>query len=118
GRIDGVELDPELAAEFEGLPETVSARLGGAEITGALEEIRARVRRLNRYVEERQPWQLAKDDGAAAELDRVLASLHEGLRVVTVLLAPYLPAATARLLSALGRPEVTLDDARFAGGTP
>jgi methionyl-tRNA synthetase len=118
GRIEGAELDGELAAEFDGLADAVSELLAAAEITAALEEIWKRVRRLNRYVEERQPWQLAKDDGAAAELDRVLASLHEGLRVVTVLLAPYLPAATAKLLQALGRPEATLADARFAGGAP
>ena len=118
GRIEGAELDPALAAELEGLPDIVSERLAAAEITAALEEIWKRVRRLNRYVEERQPWQLAKDDAAAAQLDTVLASLHEGLRVVTVLLAPYLPAATAKLLAALGRPEATLDDARFTGGQP
>jgi methionyl-tRNA synthetase len=118
GRIEGAELDPALAAELEGLPDIVAERLAAAEITAALEEIWKRVRRLNRYVEERQPWQLAKDESAAAELDTVLASLHEGLRVVTVLLAPYLPAATAKLLDALGRPEATLDDARFAGGQP
>jgi methionyl-tRNA synthetase len=46
----------------------------------------------------------------------VLASLHEGLRVVTVLLTPYLPTATAKLLAALGRTETGLDAARYAGG--
>ena len=46
-----------------------------AELTGALEVIWQRVRRLNRYVEERAPWQLAKDDARAEELDRVLATL-------------------------------------------
>ena len=38
------------------------------------------------------------------ELTRVLASLAEGLRLVTVLLNPYMPAKTATLLAALGRP--------------
>jgi methionyl-tRNA synthetase len=116
GRIDAAELDPELAADFDGLADTVSERLARAEITAALEEIWKRVRRLNRYVEENQPWQLAKDEARAAELDRVLASLHEGLRVVTVLLTPYLPTATAKLLAALGRTETGLDAARYAGG--
>ena len=65
--------------------------LDGAELTQALEAIWQRVRRLNRYVEERAPWQLAKDRGRPTELDQTLASLAEGLRVVSVLLHPYMP---------------------------
>jgi methionyl-tRNA synthetase len=118
GRIGGVELDPELGADFDGLDDVVAERLAGAEITAALEEIWKRVRRLNRYVEERQPWQLAKDEARAAELDRVLASLHEGLRVVTVLLSPYLPASTTKLLAALGCSDTDLGSARYTGGRP
>ena len=62
-----------------------------AEITQALERIWQRVRRLNRYVEERAPWQLAKDEAKAGELDQTLRSLAEGLRVVTVLLCAVHP---------------------------
>jgi methionyl-tRNA synthetase len=75
------------------------------------------VRRLNRYVEERAPWQLAKDDARAGELDVTLRSLAEGLRVVTVLLAPYVPDTADRLLAALGREERTIAGARF-GAAP
>ena len=58
-------LDPELAPDFEGLREEVAGLLDQAEITQALERIWVRVRRLNRYVEETQPWQLAKDETQA-----------------------------------------------------
>jgi methionyl-tRNA synthetase len=105
GAIEGARLDPELTAGLDGLAGEVADRLGRAEITVALEEIWKQVRRLNRYVEERRPWQLAKEPESAPELDTVLATLHEGLRIVTVLLVPYLPHATATLLAALGRPE-------------
>ena len=52
-------------ADFDGLAGEVCDLLDRAEITQALERIWQRVRRLNRYVEERAPWQLAKDDGEA-----------------------------------------------------
>ena len=52
--------------------DTVAALLDRAEISQALEEIWQRVRRLNRYVEERAPWQLAKDPAQAGELDATL----------------------------------------------
>ena len=66
-----------------------------AELTRALDVIWQRVRRLNRYVEERAPWQLAKDDARADELDRVLRTLVGGLRVLARAAAP-LPARQHR----------------------
>jgi methionyl-tRNA synthetase len=105
---DGVvpEADPpaELASEFDGLAGAVERHLDGTELTLALEEIWSRgVRRLNRYVEEQAPWKLAKDPAQAGELDRVLYGLAEGIRVVSVLLNPYMPTASSRLLAALGQ---------------
>jgi methionyl-tRNA synthetase len=97
-----VALDPELEGELGGLAGEVEGLIDGAELTGALETIWQRVRRLNRYVEERAPWQLAKDEASAQQLDVVLSSLVAGIRVVAVLLHPYLPASTDKLLGALG----------------
>jgi methionyl-tRNA synthetase len=116
GELPAVELDGELAGDFEGLTEEVAALLDRAELTQALETIWQRVRRLNRYVEECAPWTLAKDESRAGDLDRVLASLAEGLRVVSVLLAPYLPVSTERLLDVLGVEDRGLTAARFGAG--
>jgi methionyl-tRNA synthetase len=106
---DGVvpdgDVDPALAEGDGGLagvePE-VAALLDRAELTQALERIWLRVRRLNRYVEESKPWELAKADDRSAELDRVLYNLAEGIRVLTLLLHAYMPETGDRLLAALG----------------
>jgi methionyl-tRNA synthetase len=116
GAVLAVEIDPVLAGDFEGLPARVEAHIDRAELTLALEEIWQRVRRLNRYVEEQAPWRLAKDDACAGELDRVLRTLVEGLRAVTVLLWPYLPASAERLLAALGAPDLSLAGAEIGAG--
>jgi methionyl-tRNA synthetase len=108
--------DPVLVEDFAGLRERVEELIDRAELTLALEEIWERVRRLNRYVEEQAPWQLAKDEARAGELDRVLTTLAEGLRVVTVLLWPYLPESSERLLAALGAGGGALD-LSLAGAT-
>jgi methionyl-tRNA synthetase len=104
GVVPAVSRDPSLDADLEGAPGEVAALMDRAEPTLALDRIWQRVRRLNRYVEERAPWQLARDPDAADELDRTLASLVEGLRTVTVLLEPYMPATAEKLLAALGSP--------------
>ena len=84
-----------------------------AELTLALDAIWQRVRRLNRYVEERAPWQLAKDDARSEELDRVLATLVAGLRVLGVLLYPYIPSSAEKLLEALDCEDRSLECARW-----
>ena len=114
GIVPDVATDPELAVAFAGLVERVSDLLDRAEVTTALEEIWQRVRRCNRYVEERAPWQLAKDPESAGALDQTLASLAEGIRVISVLLAAYIPATTVKLLAALGAPDVSIAGAGFA----
>lgn len=107
GAVPRVDVDATLAPDFDGLQERVSDLVGRAELTPALEEIWQRVRRLNRYVDEQAPWKLAKDPDSAADLDRVLATLAEGLRVVTVLLYPWIPDRAATLLTALGAESVS-----------
>jgi methionyl-tRNA synthetase len=109
-----VALDEDLDGDFEDLAGEVGWLIDRAELTGALEVIWQRVRRLNRYVEESAPWQLAKDDGRAGELDRVLSALVCGLRVLAVLLHPYLPDSTEELLAALGVDDRSLACARWS----
>jgi methionyl-tRNA synthetase len=74
------------------------------------------VRRLNRYVEESRPWDLAKDDGASERLDQVLYSLVEGVRVTTLLLTAYMPKSTEALLAALGEEGRELGELGSRGG--
>ncbi len=111
--------DPELAGGDDGLDGVraeVCELLDRVELTQALDAIWSRVRRLNRYVEEARPWDLAKDEAQAERLDQVLYSLAEGLRVVTLLLFPYLPEAAGKLLAALGRDERDLEEFGGRGG--
>jgi methionyl-tRNA synthetase len=111
GNVPAGELDAELAAEIDGAAPAVRELLDRADLSGALDAIWQRVRRLNRYVEEQAPWALAKDPERAADLDRVLATLAEGLRVVTVLLYPWIPERAGVLMAALGAGGELTDDA-------
>jgi methionyl-tRNA synthetase len=115
GVVPEAPIDPSVKTDFDRLPDQVAALMDRFELTPALELIWQRVRRLNRYVEQRAPWQLARDPSTAAQLEQTLASLAEGLRVVSVLLNPYMPSATERLLQALGTPETAYAGARFNG---
>src|SRR3954449_4904591 len=119
GVVPDVDPDPALATAFEGLADEVSGLLDRAEITQALDAIWQRVRRLNRYVEERAPWKLARDPDASGELDVRLRSLADGLRVITVLLHPYMPQTTERLMDAMsyGGDRFAIQAARYGTDT-
>ena len=93
-----------VAAALAPLADDVANRLDGFDITGALERIWEVVRALNREVETTAPWQLAKDEARANDLDRVLYDLVDGLRAVAVALSSYIPGTTASILAALRQP--------------
>jgi methionyl-tRNA synthetase len=93
-----------LAAAAGALNRDVAAAFDAWDVTGALDAIWAYVRGLNRHVEQTKPWELAKDEARARELDRALYELADGLRVAAVALAAYLPDTSERILEALGQP--------------
>jgi len=112
--------DPGLADEALAVREQVLAHFDRDDVTGAVEAAWAWVRRLNRLVEEREPWALAKDDARAAELDQALFSLANGLRIAAILLWSVLPTSCEAVLAALGEPGdgLLLAGARWDAGTP
>jgi methionyl-tRNA synthetase len=59
----------------------------------------------NRYMVERSPWHLAKDEEKREELASILYASTEVLRILTVLIAPVMPGAAALLWEQLGVPE-------------
>jgi len=107
----------EVAAAADELRVAVPAAFDRYELTAALELIWEFVRRLNRHVEQSKPWELAKDEARAAELDRVLYELADGLRVTAVALAAYTPATSERILEALRQPLDLAWDGVAAGRT-
>jgi methionyl-tRNA synthetase len=101
----GIEVDDALRAAADALRRDVAVDLDRFDITTAIDRIWELVRWLNRYVTERKPWEIAKDDARRDELAVVLHTLADGLRISAVALASYLPVSAARILEALGQPD-------------
>ncbi len=113
GVVPAAEPPAELAGALGGLAANVRERLDRLEVSGALDDIWTGVRALNRFVQDREPWKIAKEPAHSSELDQVLYGAAEGLRVVSVLLHPYMPETAGRLLAALGREDRSLDGAGY-----
>ena len=90
-----------LAGETGGL---VEAHLDRFEFSLALTELFKLVSRTNKYIDETAPWQLAKEEAQKPRLATVMANLCESMRVVSVLLAPFLPETAAKIRAVLSLP--------------
>ena len=71
-----------------------------------LTEIWKFVSRTNKYIDEKTPWILAKNPERKAELDTVLRNLVEALRIVSVLIIPYMHTTSERMREQLGLTDV------------
>jgi methionyl-tRNA synthetase len=67
-----------------------------------IDEIRALLSAADRYINDREPWQLARQGGRETELGQVLYTALEVVRIATVLLSPIMPETSKRILDFLG----------------
>lgn len=96
------ELEVELRQLIEETYKRVSEALEAWEIGGALGSIWNVVRRTNQYIEQNEPWKLARQAEQAERLDTMLYSAAEVMRLLALLLAPYIPSSSNRILEQLG----------------
>lgn len=75
-----------------------------AHFSLALEALWKFVSRSNKYIDETEPWILAKDETKASELDSVLAHLAASLRLIAILLQPVMTHAPKEIFAQLGLP--------------
>mgnify|MGYP003276212920 FL=1 len=85
------------------------------EFSTALSEVWTLISRANKYIDETQPWVLAKEEEKRAELNSVMVHLAESLRIVAILLQPVMTETPANIFQQLGLASVAMDlkDLRF-----
>jgi methionyl-tRNA synthetase len=80
----------------------VEAAMEKMEFSVALASIWQLVSRTNKYIDETQPWVLAKDEATRRELGSVMYHLAESLRIISILIQPFLTNAPKLIWSQLG----------------
>ncbi len=105
---DGV-LQPQCAGEFDedliacakGAVKNFHAKMDEFRTADALDEIFALARRSNKYIDETAPWALAKDESQRTRLGGVLYNLAETIRIIAVLLSPFMPKTAENIFEQL-----------------
>ncbi len=75
----------------------------------ALEEIWILVRRANKYIDEKMPWILAKDESKKKELDTCLHNLSEAIRIISILIYPFMHNTSAKIRTQMGLIDEKID---------
>ncbi|MCR5056561.1 MAG: methionine--tRNA ligase [Clostridia bacterium] len=95
-------IDNEIIGMFKELKANVEEQMEALQFPLALTEIWKCVSRLNKYIDETAPWALAKNENDKPRLAQVLYVLCEGIRIIGVLLEPFMPRTPERIFEQLG----------------
>ena len=98
-------VDDDLKAVALAMHEKVDAKMEKLRVADAITEVFTLLRRCNKYIDETEPWKVAKDETKQDRLATVLYNLMEGIRMAAVALAAYLPDTSAKILDMLGTQE-------------
>lgn len=98
------DFDEELRSVALAVPEKVDQAMNALKLPEALAEIWVLIDRANKYIDETMPWILAKDEAQRGRLGTVLYNLVEALRFTAILIEPFLPATSRKILGQIGAP--------------
>ena len=106
------EIDKELKDIAISAANKVEGQMDKFAFNMALEEIWILIRRANKYVDEKEPWVLAKDEARRDELDTCMHNLAESLRIIAILIYPFMHTTTDKIWEQIGiTDEVRWEDA-------
>lgn len=94
--------DEDLKAVAIGAASKVEEQMDKFSFNMALEEIWILVRRANKYIDEKMPWALAKEPGRKAELDTVMHNLAEAIRIISILIEPFMHTTSKEIRKQMG----------------
>ncbi len=100
-----LEFDEDLKKIAVSTANRVETKMEVLDFSNALEEIWKFVRRTNKYIDETMPWALAKDEAKKAELDTVLYNLIESIRIISVLIQPFMHHTSRGIWQQIGLDE-------------
>ena len=103
------DVDKELMDLALETPGKVAEKMEGLYVGEALDVIFTLLRRSNKYIDETEPWVLAKDEAKKERLQTVLYNLLESIRFSAVLLQSFLPETSDKILDALNTQQRDLE---------
>ena len=108
------EFDTDLASTAQKAVLGMASLMENLRVADALEEVITLARRSNKYIDETEPWKLAKED--TVRLETVMYHLAESIRIMGVLLRPFMPETAEKIFEQLGLPMQEWESVSAFGG--
>ena len=109
-------VDEDLKAVVTGTYDKVAAKMEGWRVADAITDIFTLFKRCNKYIDETEPWVLAKDPAKADRLATVLYNLTESIVIGASLLEPYMPGAAEKIAAQLNTSLRSFEECTTFGG--
>ena len=109
------EMDEDLKAVVTGTYKRVSAKMDELRVADAITEIFALFKRCNKYIDETEPWVLAKDEANMDRLSTVLYNLVESIATGASLLEPFMPSTAKKIVQQLNTSVRSFEDCEKFG---
>lgn len=110
-------IDEELISMALETPGKVEEKMDEYRVAEALDEIITLLKRSNKYIDETQPWVLAKDEASKERLGTVLYNLLESIRISSVLLVPFIPDTAVEIQRQTNIDKTSWDSLKSFDGT-
>lgn len=111
-------VDEDLKAVATGTYGKVAAKMEELRVADALTEIFTLFKRCNKYIDETEPWVLAKDETKKDRLSTVLYNLVESITIGASLLEPYMPGTAGKIVQQLNTQLRSFEELDSFGGYP
>ena len=109
-------VDEDLKAVVTGTYDKVAAKMEGWRVADAITDIFTLFKRCNKYIDETEPWVLAKDPAKADRLATVLYNLTESIVIGASLLEPYMPGTVEKIAAQLNTSLCSFEECTTFGG--
>ena len=109
-------VDEDLKAVVTGTYDKVAAKMEGWRVADAITDIFTLFKRCNKYIDETEPWVLAKDPAKADRLATVLYNLTESIVIGASLLEPYMPGTAEKIAVQLNTSLRSFEECTTFGG--
>lgn len=100
--LEKTDFDAALEAVAKETVEEFERQMDTLQFSNALSAVWELVSRANKYIDETEPWVLAKDETQVAKLGSVMNHLADTLRVVAIMIQPFMTQAPAKMMEQLG----------------
>ena len=108
-------VDEDLKAVVTSARDKVEAKMAELRVADAVTEVFSVFKRCNKYIDETEPWVLAKDEAKSDRLSTVLYNLVESITIGTSLLKSFMPETAEKIFAQLNAKEVAYDDLNTFG---